>query len=458
MKRVLTTLVALAVLVPAASVRAGGYDTPILYTARHMGMGGAAISYVNDASALFHNPAGLAGVDYISVIGDFSPILGKIQSSPSDNGVSIASKPVFAPFFMLGGAFRISDDVVLGIAAYPVASAGAEYEYDYQTSAGSVTSVVDKTKIAFIEVSPGIGINLPAGLKFGFAWRATILQFERFQQQSSKTASVTILDMNMLGASFTGFKVGLQWKLPWREVEWLQLGVVYRHKTTTVVKADSSVVMTQKSGDTTMDFTLPSKLGFGLRADLLTFALALDVEYGFNSQNESSTIHATPVDPTKKDPAVVSYYEWRNSWTVRLGLQYTLKDVFYGSKLDQMFFRLGYIWDDKVSNTHYPSAFGTPPAPTNTFTVGTGFKFWLMQVNLAYALRLGPTTPITAADLDYKTLGLPSCPTCGKAGDYKLTMHAAYCDISFDFERPSTPPPPDQPMPLPPANDVEMPN
>src|SRR5688572_4305347 len=64
------TLILVALLYPAAA-RAGGYDTPMLYSARHIGMGGTAIGYVSDPSALFHNPAGLAQTGRFSVLGDF---------------------------------------------------------------------------------------------------------------------------------------------------------------------------------------------------------------------------------------------------------------------------------------------------------------------------------------------------------------------------------------------------
>jgi len=35
--------------------------------------------------------------------------------------------------------------------------------------------------------------------------------------------------------------------------------------------------------------------------------------------------------------------------------------------------RAGYIFDSTVTNKAYPSAFGTPPAPTHTITAGTGY-------------------------------------------------------------------------------------
>src|SRR6187402_2873166 len=81
--RGLIGLGALGILLSAPHVaRAGGYDTPMLYSARHMGMGGTAIGYVRDPSALFHNPAGLGHIERGEVLGDFSLLVGKIHASP----------------------------------------------------------------------------------------------------------------------------------------------------------------------------------------------------------------------------------------------------------------------------------------------------------------------------------------------------------------------------------------
>src|SRR5260221_6236935 len=99
-------LAARGVLAPALA-HAGGYDTPMLYSARHMGMGGAAIGYVRDPSALFHNPAGLGQVEHAELLGDFSLILGKLRASPSINAQDVTSDLTVAPFFLVGGAYRV---------------------------------------------------------------------------------------------------------------------------------------------------------------------------------------------------------------------------------------------------------------------------------------------------------------------------------------------------------------
>ena len=62
----------LCALLWSRTASAGGFDTPMLYSAEHMGMGGVAVSFVDDPSALFHNPAGLARAPRLSVLADFS--------------------------------------------------------------------------------------------------------------------------------------------------------------------------------------------------------------------------------------------------------------------------------------------------------------------------------------------------------------------------------------------------
>src|SRR5687767_14987519 len=127
MNRLARPLVLSLVLAWAAPAWAGGYDTPMLYSARHMGMGGTAIGYVEDPSALFHNPAGLAQIRGVNLLGDFSLLLGVLKGSPAADQRSIESETVVAPFFLVGAGIGITDWLSAGIAIYPVASAGATY-------------------------------------------------------------------------------------------------------------------------------------------------------------------------------------------------------------------------------------------------------------------------------------------------------------------------------------------
>jgi len=197
-----------ALSIPAVA-KAGGYDTPMLYTARHMGMGGAAIGYVSDPSALFHNPAGLGQIKDGEVIGDFSLLLGGIHASPNTGaGKDVDSDLTVAPFFLAGAGYRIQQMVVLGVGLYPIASAGATYHY-------GTGGFEDRTELFFLEASPAIAVNPLPNLRFGMGYRITYVRLVRYQGAPS-SVDPPVIDFRMTGQNFTGLRGGLQWDaLPW---------------------------------------------------------------------------------------------------------------------------------------------------------------------------------------------------------------------------------------------------
>ncbi|MEZ4255394.1 MAG: hypothetical protein R3A78_06710 [Polyangiales bacterium] len=276
----------------SATAFAGGYDTPILYSARHMGMGGTAQGYVDDPSALFHNPAGLANVKNISVLGDFSLVLGTIKSNPSTltrtNEPNPTSELTIAPFFLAGGAFRVHENVVLGVAVYPVASAGGEY-----LTNGVLNNLEDSTKLVFIEAAPGVAVNLPYGINLGASYRVTYASLDRKIASDAGTS----VDLSVTGLNFASFRLGAQWKAIEEETpaaEWayrrLSFGLMYRHKTSIDLTADKATVFFSPVRDASTTFILPSHLVVGTRGDWGRLGGAVNLEYGFNSQNDVSYI------------------------------------------------------------------------------------------------------------------------------------------------------------------------
>lgn len=213
---------AAAGLVAPLPALAAGFDTPILYTARHQAMGGTAIASVDDASAGFHNPAGLQGIEGLGFIGDFSLILGKVQGTPDATlSGNLESDTVKAPFFLLGGGYRVHEWLTLGAAGFPVASGGAEYHYD---AAGR--EWIDSTEIVFFEATPMLSLNvpedewLPGKLAIGAGYRFSYVTFDR---QKGPPSNPAYLDIQLSGADFAGFRVGAQYE----PVERLKLGVVF---------------------------------------------------------------------------------------------------------------------------------------------------------------------------------------------------------------------------------------
>lgn len=403
---------AVAALAPCPG-RAAGFDTPILYSARHQAMGGTAIASVGDASAGFHNPAGLQGVQGYGFIGDFSLILGKVRATPDQLAGNLESSTVKAPFFLLGAGYRLKDWLTLGLAGFPVASGGAEYDY----LVGG-TNVLDKTEIVFFEATPMLSLNvpkdriLPGRLAFGAGYRVSYVTFAR---EKGDAKDPQVLNLKLSGVDATGFRLGAQY----RPIDALALGVVFRNKVTVTTKSERSKVFRQEATDGELDFTLPAKLGFGTRVDLGRFGFGNDVEWAFQSQNRrpglKGKLAGTPVE-------VPNVFDWQNGLTFRTGLEYRLGD---GPTVP---LRVGYIYDAAVTNGAYPSAFGTPPAPTRTVTAGAGFVAEHWQVNVAVSRRFGE------AYVAESELG-KGCNFCSFGGQYQITMTGLYIDASIDLPK-----------------------
>jgi hypothetical protein len=107
--------------------------------------------------------------------------------------------------------------------------------------------------------------------------------------------------------------------------------------------------------------------------------------------------------------------------TLRVGLEYT-----FDLKSVRIPVRTGYTYDGAVTSKAYPSAAGTPPAPTRTATLGTGLDRGNWETNIALTHRMGEVT-IRESDLG------EGCRFCSYAGDYRLRAIGLYLDFSARF-------------------------
>jgi long-subunit fatty acid transport protein len=412
-------LITVLATVSASSAWAAGYDTPMLYSASHMGMGGTAIGSVDDASAIFHNPAGLSRSGLGALHLDVSPLGGVIQGSPDKDALSIKSNTAVSPFFMVGGAYNVWDRIHVGFAAYLLGGAAGSYDYNIdKTNAAGVTKttkVKDSASLGFIEFAPALSVRIIDGLSLGVAWRPLFTTFERnrvntLDANGAAPSDQTFIDMKMKGWAFTGFRVGLQYA-----IGKFLFGLVYRNKVSTTVKADSITYASVPFPNATYEFVLPSKLGFGVQwAGIEKLRLAADFEYIFNSENTTVNLIGEQGGVAKP---IMNTYNWADSFTIRVGAGYHVTEP--------LEVRVGYVFDARAANPMYPTAFGSPPGPTHIATAGVGYAFtpaFDMSFAMAYRHGTGSTS-----EVDDK------CPFCGKTGDYAITLIGAYLDARYHF-------------------------
>ncbi len=166
------SLTCLVVLAPAAA-SAGGFYVPEIGP-RSVAMGGAMVAEDVDPSAVFHNPAGLAGLDgssELQVAGAvFLPDLSYFRRPLLDpstgqmvtfDRVGNRNKMAFVPY--VGASFGTPwKGLELGFAIYAPFGATIEYPVD-----GAQRQVVTGIALRTIYVSPAIAYQLPHGFRLG---------------------------------------------------------------------------------------------------------------------------------------------------------------------------------------------------------------------------------------------------------------------------------------------------
>src|SRR6266516_1205561 len=102
-------------------------DLAAQYDARAVAIGGTGSSYVENGASVFLNPATLDGVKNVAATVDLSPIGPALTTPLAGPESSVKSDSSFFPLFVGGGAFRLSDRIVVGLAVYPTTGFGATY-------------------------------------------------------------------------------------------------------------------------------------------------------------------------------------------------------------------------------------------------------------------------------------------------------------------------------------------
>jgi long-chain fatty acid transport protein len=389
------------------SAAAGGLDLPIVYSARQAGMGGTAIAGVSDASAVLHNPAGLARVRGLTVLANLTVVLTNLETSPSFPNQNVQTGNSVAPVPFVAAAYRPMAKLSFGLGIYPVGAVSGTFHY---ADANGVPTLNSQNTLVF-EVSPAVSYAPVEELSIGAGYRVTFIQFDRHLGVASNPVTV---DIDSFGANFTGFRFGAQW----RPIKRLSLGAVFRPEVGMTSSADHGHLLGLAATNIRADVTYPAKLGLGARYDLDALSFAVDYEFVWNSQFKTINLSGDLPHGTISAPFL---FNWSDSSTFKVGIECRPTR---GWAL-----RAGYAFDGVFSNVGYPDTYAQPPVAGHYLTVGGGYEGDGWAVNLALSYRPDESAVITASQIASPM----ECPFCAKPGTYASRLDMAFVDVSKDF-------------------------
>ncbi len=392
-----------ALLVSAYALAASAtVEPPAVSDARSAALGGTGVAYSDNGAAVFHNPAGLGSVGDGVLTLSLSPFLPQLSGPIA--GTVEDSKRSFFPMFLAGGAYRLSDKLVAGLAVYPVFGFGAEYE-GIDALGGQTLSM----SAAAFEASPAIAYSITDDVTVAVGYRATYMIQQAKQVDVAADAAGNPLlvssEANLSGMNFLGAQVGLLVRV----AEGTSLGFTYRNKTTVDLDGDTKVA--GQSMDTSAEFATPHTFKVGVAQSLLDerLMLALDLKYALYS--ESSETQAMTVEGvgTREVPL-----EWEDSISVSTGLEYRLAQT--GPDL-----RVGYSVTTSATSQDYPQPFLAPPGLIHSVHAGTGMRFSDVAVDLGGYYMFSKENVEPAADAP------------GEPGEYGMNVYVVAVSASYGF-------------------------
>ncbi len=278
----------------------GGFDNTALGM-RGMSMGNALTGAVDDASAVYFNPAGLAfnekDIWYSSGYAYFTHATFKYKA----NSIEDESNPIFiVPGFFLSRTF---ENWAFGYGFYvPYAGGGTEYQqfqntpYDYEASAAFIAI----TLAAARKLSPKLSLGASASLYYG------TMEQDFF---NTDIGARTVSDYDGL-AGYGGY-IGLMYQI---SEEWCA-GLVARSAVPIDLDGTEKIGGIKYDSEIEMTFPYSFDLGVGYQPNpKLTLAMALS--YRLWSDMDEITVRIEGLPKNEIDT------HYRNSWLVGIGMEY----------------------------------------------------------------------------------------------------------------------------------------
>ena len=366
------------------------------YDARAVAIGGTGSSYVENGASVFLNPATLDGVKNVSATVDLSPIGPALTTPLAGPESSVKSDSSFFPLFVGGGAFRLSDRIVAGLAVYPTTGFGATYS---KAIGGDDFSFA----LAQVEVSPAASIKIVDGLSFGLGYRFT---YTRETAHIPMPLAPAPADITLTGTNYFGLHAGLYY----RPTNDTHLAFTYRSRVTASLSGTNE--MGGAKMDATSSFGSPDRFKLGISQSLLDKRLlvAADVKYLlYSATNKSADITTmTPVGAATAPQPL----DWKNVFAFGLGAEYWTLPTFA--------VRAGYSITQSATPESTASPFTPPPGVLQSVHAGVGMRLEAVDLDLGGFYMFASTH--IAADPNHPTV-MP--------GDYKLSTLLAALSATY---------------------------
>jgi len=375
MKTLKTLMSAVAVLALLAAGNAGAAGISVdLQSARGVGMAGATIGFIDDASAIYYNPAGIAqgqGIDLMIGITGIVPFFEVTAA----NGVQTSGNHTIIPPPHIYATYGISDEVTVGIGVFTPYGLALSWPDEYPGR-----FIVTSVDLKLFDINPTVAFHFGPVRFAGGAQivRATVdLQRDINLLTSPPNTFVPNGPSVDLGAATWGFggNFGIQVEVVEKV---FSIGATYRSRV--YFNFDSGQAhfsnipppfqgqLHDQTGTTTL--TTPDTVGVGFAWKPVP-CLTLDADFTYFAWQVFPAIILTfPATPSLNSTELK---DWHHTWNYRIGGEWVVDEHWA--------IRFGLLLDPTPS----PAATVQPDVPDSTrlnMAAGLGWRSGAFHIDL----------------------------------------------------------------------------
>ncbi|MCI5072666.1 TonB-dependent receptor [bacterium] len=321
-KRTVLTLVSLCTIFCLSPAFATGLSKSVNVGPKAIGMGGAFVGIADDATAIYHNPAGITQLEGHHFFIGADSLITNLDYTPDGSSTESAEKE-FLPVPSFSYVTSVAKPLYMGVGVFFPHGNGGKFP-----SPSAILTNPNEGRIYSMEIIPTLAYKSDFGLSIGAGFRIVRIQNELKGQiidldpDNPGTTVDTIEDLDV-----SGWALGASFGLFYKPVKYFSFGANLRsivekdldgNVTTGDDPADPINFSTgSPNNSVSLSQTLPMTLnaGFGIYpTDKLTIGLAYQFEKNDSIKEYTATVGALP--------PIVLAQNWSNTHTIHIGADY----------------------------------------------------------------------------------------------------------------------------------------
>ncbi len=419
----------LALAISAGNAVAGGYEKATLWDAQYSALAGAAASSVDDSSAIFYNPAGLAFAESNDLALHLSPTVSRVDGPAEGDDSFVKGNNKFTPSSGFTGLYKLNDQLTLGYGVY--AAGGSVSEYDVTVGSAAPLNGTYSTDVRVIEGGLALGYRINNNWSVGATYRITYAYADMNMMSSKSGLGVQVSYNDMTGWDTSAVRLGAMYRSDDNRWGW---GINYRSEV--LVKAEGEASYNNGTGaavgplpapfsnkDSKAQTALPMQIATGVDYHL-TDDLTLFGEITFSKYSTNKSI---PFESDETGLVVQEVYQnWDDQFNYRIAAEYT--------GIAGWALRGGYIYTTAVVPDEYASPTFSTPAAAHTITLGAGTTIMDGKVELDFGADYNLVHNKDAKGGGTVTnTGSTATGSTAPSGEYKSQAFALHLSTTYKF-------------------------